>query len=201
MSLLLTWLWLLVIVAAAEVKVWPKPSHVVHGHESLWIDPELESVLFCGNGRHTRHVSLIPNQGSNPGNSFQSIIRHIGDWHASLWSVDNRSSFDADESLSEEAVLIGGVEKGLQSIKATRLVPWKLFPKRAAFEPQPTASSSVGRLEIRQAVCPADGFDSDRFFDADESYEMSIDEDLDGNLILIRSNSTLGTFRALGESY
>jgi hypothetical protein len=196
MFTLATWLWLLVVVAASEVKVWPKPTYVVHGHESLWLKSDLISDVFCGNGTQVRQISLGLPKGSNLGKPFQSIIRQFGEWHASFRSAENRSPFDTDDRVYEEAVLIEGIESRLQSIKTTKLVPWKLFPRRSVFEPHETADSVVERLEISQAVCPAESFTSEKFFDADESYEISIDRDL----VLISSNSTLGTFRALGKS-
>lgn len=96
---------------------------------------------------------------------------------------------------SEQEILQSAIQRTQKTITSTRFVPWKFYSKTTNFEPD---SSITNQTLTTVRICQdnaAEGYISAKdFFGGDESYTITISE---SGAADIRSNSTLGTIRAL----
>ena len=185
---------------ASRSPIWPQPSHIHLGNETLWFDFPLSfSVdLFCDG--HEYSAWSIPAPGSQItllSRLKQSVLRSLATVQHVLEPyfpqyVDTSTSSSHD--LSEEKILRFAVGRTLLEMSQESFVPWKFHQRHSQFEPESTdADSPFKSLSISQRYCPPKSFRPDIFFDGDESYELLIER----SVASVRTNSTLGTVRAL----
>jgi hexosaminidase len=166
--------------------LWPEPVSFSTGATVLWALPHLEITISCQN---TTYSSYNPR--------FQSLYVTARGFFLDLYSqLPHRGNHSATENsqLSEQRVLQAALQRTRRAVASTKFVPWKKYRRNEAFEPalsQPKVFLS--KVRIYQASL-APRLDAATFFAADESYNISIAADGTAN---IKSNSTIGTIRAL----
>jgi hexosaminidase len=166
--------------------LWPAPMKFTSGTSVLWLSPHVE---------------------------FQSSSTNVTDgqyWHKSLY-VAFSSSFEVlysqtfgfrndgssqSGSFSEPELLQSAIRRTQKTITSTRFVPWKFYSRTTNFEPVSTGSyHSITTVNIDQrSSATKDSTSAREFFEGDESYSITISE---SGAADIKSNSTLGTVRAL----
>jgi len=176
--------------------IWPQPTELSTGTQVLWLDPALKAVLHCNEAEYVLPTrgrewlmnslpDLVKSGFQSPRVWFDQFLLFSGhnNWHSTT------------ETLSESSILRTATFRTINSIHRSTFVPWKLHKRNSSFDPDadiPGHHLSV--LQIRQNNCPTSGeLHPPAFFAGDESYEVNIDN---GTAIL-RSNSTMGSLRAL----
>ncbi len=98
-------------------------------------------------------------------------------------------------SFSEEEILQAAIQRTQKKITSTRFVPWKFYSKSTNFEPDSTASNqTLTTVKINQRFAARLNISAQDLFSGEESYTITVSE---SGVADIRSNSTLGTIRAL----
>ena len=166
--------------------LWPEPTSSKYGATVLWTAPSFDITVAYGNQTYSTYSSLT-----------QSLYVFAREFFLDLYSQRSyRSNHSASESLqeSEQGVLLAAVHRSQQAIASTKFVPWKLYRRNEAFEPDLNETKVfLSKVQIYQASL-APGLDAATFFSADESYTISVTTDGTAN---ITSQSTIGTIRAL----
>ena len=180
-------------LASARLAVWPQPLHVESGQDAAWFDPGLRVTLVCGN--ESQHIDV---SDSYSGQLQSSIAHALGGWQTILGFASSDERQQDRVSISEQQHLRTAVHETIKQIRRSHFVPWKFHPKSSAFEPDRNSTNqSLTVLEIAQRPCPASVFEASTFFAGDEAYELTIEN----GTVRIRTQSTLGTIRALGKFY
>lgn len=181
-------------LTVARLALWPQPLHVESGRDTAWLDPGLHVTLICGN--ESQHIDV---SDSYSGQLQSSIAQALGGWQTILGFTSRHEQQQQDTAaVSEQQHLREAVHGAVKQIYRSNFVPWKFHSKTSPFEPnRDSIDQSLTVLEIAQTSCPASVFEASTFFAGEEAYELLIEN----SIARIRTQSTLGTIRALGKSY
>ncbi|KAF7510182.1 hypothetical protein GJ744_007081 [Endocarpon pusillum] len=125
--------------------------------------------------------------------NFQTSCGNATTGGYSRRSIDNVSI--PTNYFSEQEILQSAIQRTQKKITSTRFVPWKFYSKTTNFEPDSSASNqTLTTVKISQSNAATGTISAKDFFSGDESYTITISE---YGAADIKSNSTLGTIRAL----
>jgi hexosaminidase len=187
----LPWTWV-----AGALAIWPQPLKVSTGSQVGWLDESFKATLKCydtGIEDLTLSESVQGRPGANLVNGALDFTQMLLNKFPVFFG--NESDHDEHHSLSELSILQNYTRTILKSIHSSKFVPWKFHRRNSSFEPGAGASSHrISALRVQQKVCPdTHAFHPTAFFDADESYEMVIED----ATAIITSNHSIGTLRGL----
>ncbi|ERF71809.1 hypothetical protein EPUS_01724 [Endocarpon pusillum Z07020] len=165
--------------------LWPHPREFTSGSSVLWVSSQLNIQTSSGNattGRYSRGSMYVALAGS-----WRYLV-------SQTFGLSDNVSIPTN-SFSELEILQSAIQRTQKTITSTRFVPWKFYSKTTDFEPDSSASNqTLTTVKICQSNAAKGTISAKDFFSGDESYTITISE---SGAADIKSNSTLGTIRAL----
>ena len=165
--------------------LWPLPREFTSGTSVLWVSPQLNFQTTSGNvttgqyARRSMYVALA--------DSWKFLV-------SQTFGFSDNVSIPTN-SLSEHEIFHSAIQRTQKTITSTRFVPWKFYSKTTNFEPDSsTSNQTLTTVKISQGNATKGNISAKDFFSGDESYTITISE---SGAADIKSNSTLGTIRAL----
>jgi hexosaminidase len=162
--------------------LWPQPTQFTFGASVLWLSPQVRFEISSLNetaGQFYRRSLYV------------ALPAYFGYVHSQTFgSSDNQSTF------LEDKILQAAISRTQKTITSTKFVPWKFYSRNTNFEPDSAGSNQMlSTIWIsQQGYALQSHMTAAGFLSGDESYSITISE---SGVADIKSNSTLGTIRAL----
>ncbi|OAG43629.1 hypothetical protein AYO21_02215 [Fonsecaea monophora] len=175
--------------------VWPQPAEIQTGNRVLWLDSAIHATLRC----EEQTFELYGPSGLQAG-PLASVLNGAFEFTQGLMDKLQFPFVHRNNSgqpvFSERSIVQNSVRETIRSIQRSKFVPWKLYKRHSAFEPDSQAPRHyISTLDIQQSACPkAEPLVPQSYFGNDESYAIEIDEH---GIASIKSNCSIGTIRAL----
>ena len=174
------------LLIAQSLCLWPEPTQFTPGTSVLWLSPHIQFLISSAN--ETRGYYPYKSLCVAPFDPLDLL-------HSQTFcSSDNQTT--PSGSISQQDILHSAIQRTQKTLTSTKFVPWKFYSRTTDFEPDSSASyQTLATVQISQLDnAEKDVISAAEFFDGDESYSINISESGFGE---IKSNSTLGTIRAL----
>lgn len=186
--------------ALPALAIWPQPNIYTRGSnatDATWADNSLVARFHCGgsvafstatNNLHQPMADPALRQGSGIPTLVPPQL------YLPINSTKNYTTMSKD--LTEMMIAENAVQEALVAALGTNFVPWKFHHRGIIFEPTPgNATKTLSFVDITQAVCPPSdtALNPQAYYAGNEAYEIFVND----TNAEIRSNSTLGTLRAL----
>jgi len=184
---------LLLAFLASALAIWPEPVTFQAGSSVLWL-------------AHDFHISLNGQNASSPGYSHGRSERHVPALssihrHPSRFLVSqhrrqrmNGVNGSSSGQVYEYEILEQAIQTTTRAIQTTSFVPWKFHSRKANWEPSLDSQQAFLTEVVIHQQSPIGQTNATAFFAGDESYTMDVGTN---GSAAIRSNSTMGTIRAL----
>lgn len=166
--------------------LWPQPTQFASGTSVLWLSPQFQFQIPSANKTTGQHLGQ---------SLYVALSKSLETIHSQVFRFSEDKS-SPSSIFSQQKILESAISRSQKAIASTKFVPWKFYSKTTAFEPDIDATyQTITLVQIKQeSNRKNDNISASEFFNGDESYSITISE---AGVAEIKSNSTLGTIRAL----
>ncbi|ORY66208.1 glycoside hydrolase superfamily [Pseudomassariella vexata] len=180
----------LFVALSPVVAIWPAPSSITTGNDTLWIS---DNIHVTYNGERVCWPSF-----SDPSCDF--VATYTDDYPLGLqlsWNSNDYGVVSNDTVLRSKDIVAGAVSRAMEAIFDNNFVPWKLYPRNKVQKTEPMPSKSNKKISDLKIV--QTGKDSSSTWkplagEVDESYSLSVG--LNGTA-QIEAASAVGVLHAL----